>query len=442
MSIRLLFILALSLWAAVVQATPSLDLWQAWQLALQRDPIYAAQRANTQANQEQITQARAKLLPSIEAVASAQHNDSRRASRLNQGHNSNLTQWQLRLSQPLLDLNAIAQFERSRYLAGMAVLDLENAKHELALRVTQAYFDVLSAQDTLLSLQAQYNAIEQQLLAAQLAFELGGATITDTYEAQSRLDLLKAQQITAQSFLQNKQNALSRMIGEPVHTLAPLNPNAILPAPEPAQLDAWTTQASLSNLFVAKANLAVQAQRYQLQASQREHTPTVSLEARSGSQSNQGIYGPNSSPRALDSSIAIELSIPLYQGGAISSRIRENASVLQQRHLEQENARRQAIESTQNHFSNVTAGLLQIQALEAAAQSSSASVQANQTAYEVGVRINIDVLNAQQQHYETQRALAQARYQALIQGLALKKAAGQLQDSDLDQLNQLLLSTP
>lgn len=442
MCIRLLFTVTISFCAAFAQATPALDLWQAWQLAQQRDPIYAAQQASTQANQELITQARAQLLPAIDAVASVQHNDSRRASRLNRGSNSNLNQWQLRLSQPLLDLSAIAQFERSRYLAAIAVFDLENAKNELALRVTQAYFDVLASQDTLKSLQAQHHAVEQQLLSAQHAFELGGATITDTHEAQSRLDLLKAQLITTQSQLQNKQHALSRIVGEPVPLLAPLNPHANLPAPEPANPEAWTTQASLSNLAVAKANLAVQAQQYQLKASQREHAPTVSLQTRGGSQSNQGIYGPNTSPRSLDSSVGLELSIPLYKGGAISSRVREHASVLQQRYAEHENIRRQTEESTLNFFTNVTAGLLQVKALESAEQSSLASVQANQTAYEIGVRINIDVLNAQQQLYETQRALAQARYNTLIQGLQLKNAAGQLTEDDIAAISRLLIPAP
>lgn len=439
---KLLVTLSLSLWAALLQASPALDLWQVWQLALQNDPIYAAQKANTQANQEQIIQARAQLLPSIDAVASLHHTDLRRASTLKNGQQNQQNQWQLRLNQPLLNLSALAQFERSRYLAAMAVFDLENAKGELALRSSTAYFEILSAQDSLKSLQAQFQAVEQQRLAAQHAFELGGATITDSYEAQSRLDLLSAQIITAQNTLQIKKDQLSRIINTPVQVLAPLNPNADLDAPTPLNPEAWSTQSSLSNFSVAKANLAVQAQQAQLKSQQREHAPTISLQARSGSQSHQGIYGTNSSPRALDSSIGLELSIPLYQGGALSSKVRENTSLLQQKYVEHENARRAAIERTQLHFNSVVSGLLQIKALEAAEQSSQASVEANKTAYEVGVRINIDVLNAQQQLYETQRALAQARYTALMHSLQLKEAAGQLQDSDMAAVSRLLIPAP
>lgn len=442
LQLQLLFALFMSLGAVLSYASPALDLWDVWQLALQNDPIYAAQKANTQANQEQINQARADLLPSIDAVTSIQHQDVRRVNGLNQSANSNPNQWQLRLRQPLLDLVAIAQFERSRYLAAIAVFDLENAKNDLFLRVSQVYFDVLATQDSLTSLAAQHRATEQQLLLAQYEFELGGATITDSYEAQARLDLLNAQLITTENDLQAYKNSLSRIVGTPIRVLAPLNPNAELPEPIPLNLDAWVTQANLSNLLVAKASIAVQAQQEQLKANQRQHAPIVSLQAVSGSQSNQGIYGPNTSPRALNSSVGIELSIPLYKGGGISSKVRENASILQQKHFEHENARRAATEQTQQYFNSVNAGIRQVKALKAAEQSSESSVQANQTAYEVGVRNNIDVLDAQQQLYETQRALARARYNTLLNSLRLKNAAGQLQDDDIAAISRLLIPAP
>lgn len=438
---RLLGVLSFSIWTSFASAAPTLDLWQAWQFAQTSDPQYASQQAQTQASQEQIIQARAQLLPSLDASTSIQHLDTRRASQLDQNQSSHYNQWQLRLSQPLLNLSALAQYERSKYLAAGAVLEQEKAKNDLMLRLSTAYFDVLAAQDSLHSLRAEHKAVSHQLQAAQHAFELGGATITDTYEAQSRLDLVNAQLIQAQQDLEAKRHYLSRITGQPIQELAPLQPNIQLPAPEPQYQDAWVTQASQHNLDVAQSELAVQAQQYQLKASKREHSPTVSLQARSGSQSNMGVYGVNQGPRALESSVGIELSIPLYQGGAISSRVRENASLLQQSLYEQENARRTAIEATQLHFNGVNAGVLQVKALEAAERSSLQSVQANETAYEIGVRVNMDVLDAQQQLYETQRALAHARYNTLLHGLRLKNAAGQLQENDLLQLNQLLETT-
>lgn len=440
--LQLLTTLGLILWVALAHATPVLDLWGSWQLAQQRDPIYAAQQAKTQANQEQINQAKAALLPRVDAVSALRHNEVRRASNLQQSQHQTPSEWQLRFSQPLLDLSALAQFERSRYVAGMAVLDVELARNELFLRLSQAYFDVLTAQDSLQSLAAEKTAIEQQLRLAEYEFELGGATITDTYEAQSRLDLVINQRISTENSLQAAKNQLSRIVGQPIYALAPLNPNAALPAPEPLQLDAWLSQAATNSLVIAKAGLAVQAQQQQLKANQREHAPTLALQAQSGSQSNQGIYGANNGPRALNSSVGIELSIPLYQGGAISSKVRENASLLQQANYEHENSRRATAEDTSTYFVSVNNSLRQVQALQAAEQTSQNAVAANELAHEVGVRTTIDVLNAQKQLYETQRALAKARYDTLLYSIKLKSTVGQLPDEEILALNRLLAVTP
>lgn len=435
---RLLLFISLSFWTASLYASPALDLWQVWQLALQHDPIYAAQKANTQANQEQIVQARAELLPSIDAIAELNHNDIRRASTLNQAYSNQTHLWQLRLSQPLLDLSAIARFERSRYLAALSVLDSELAKQDLMLRVATAYFNQLTAEDTLNSLHAQRRAIEHQLNAAELSFELGGTTITDSLEAKSRLDLLKAQIITAEQALETSKTAIRRLIAQPHSALFKLDPTATLASPEPSHAQAWLQQAFAHNLTIAKSQLAVKAQQALLEAQKKEHTPTLALQARSGSQNNIGIRGAGTSPRALDSSIGVELSIPIYKGGAISSRVRENASILQQRYQEQENARRATQEAVSIHFSGVQQGLQEVIALQAAERSSAAAVAANETAYSIGVRVTVDVLNAQQQLYETQRALAKARYNTLLHSLQLQQYAGQLSEQDLLSINQLL----
>lgn len=440
--LQLLATLVLNLAVAVSYAAPALDLWEVWQLAQQRDPIYAAQRANTQANQEKINQARADLLPSIDAVSTIRHNDVRRVSGLDKSQQQNPNEWQLRLSQPLLDLTAIAKFERSRYLAAMAVLDLEQARNDLFLRVSQAYFDVLTAQDSLTSLAAEQKAIEQQLRLAEYEFELGGATITDTYEAQSRLDLVINQRIITENNLQAAKNQLNRIVGQPIYLLAPLNPNAELPVPEPTHVEAWLNQAEQGSLSIAKAGLAMQAQQQQLQANKREHAPTLSLQAHSGSQSNQGIYGPNNGARALNSSIGIELSIPLYQGGAISSKVRENVSLLQQAKHEYENSRRATTEDISTYFISVNNGIRQVNALEAAEQTSQKAVDANELAFEIGVRSNIDVLNAQKQLYETQRALAKARYDTLLNSIKLKITVGQLLDEDIAAISRMLIPPP
>src|SRR5690606_28769023 len=426
--------LALGLASPISIAADLLDIWE---LAVQRDPIYAAARSATTADSEWVNQARAQLLPSLSATAALSNQTQRQASNLSHHSNNNISQWSVVLRQPLIDLSAYQLFERSQYQAGIAIIAEEQARQNLMLRVAQAYFDVLAEEDNLRSLQAQRQAIEHQLQAAQHAFELGGTTITDAHEAQARLDLLQANIVLAENALEVQQQRIQRLIAQPAPDLNPLQQTQ-LPAPEPANINAWTTQASISNLEVLRSDLAVEATRALLKANKREHSPTLSIQARSGSASNVGIYGPNSSPRALDNSIGLELEIPLYSGGEISSRVREQSSRLQQHQYERENARRNAIEATQRYFSGVLSGLSQIQALAAAERSSQAALEANTLAYEVGVRINIDVLNAQQQLYETQRALSKARYDTLLNSLRLKEAAGNLSEEDLIALNQLL----
>lgn len=419
----------------------SADLLDIWSLALQHDPLYAAAQSATVADSEWVNQARAKLLPQLSANAAIANTAERQASNLRHHRSSNINQWAVELRQPIIDLNAFKLYERSQQQAGMAVIAEAQARQDLVLRVAQAYFDVLAEQDSLRSLQAQRHAVEHQLQAAQRSFELGGTTVTDAHEAQARLDLLHANIVIAENALQTQRQRLQQIIAQPAPDLNPLQ-NTQLPAPEPARVEAWTTQAAIGNLNVLHSDLVVEATRSLLEANKREHSPTLSVRARSGSASNTGIYGPNSAPRSMDNSIGLELEIPLYSGGEISSRVREQSSRLQQHLYERENARRSAIEATQRYFGGVSSGLSQVSALAAAERSSQAALDANTLAYEVGVRINIDVLNAQQQLYETQRALSKARYDTLLNSLRLKAAAGNVSESDLAALNQLLSPQP
>ena len=431
--------LSILLFSSLYTALPAsaAGLLDIWGLALARDPAYAATRYASTADQEQIHQARAQLLPHLSGNAQAGTTDRRRASTLKQYGHSNVNQWNLTLSQAIIDLQAYSLYERSKHLAAVAVLNEEQARQQLMVRVAQAYFNVLTAQDTLRSLYAQRQAVTHQLKAAEASFDLGGTSITDAYEAKARLDLVNSSIVGAESQLQVQQQALEALIAEPAPILNGLSTND-LPTPEPSQPETWASQAAQRNLSVLKAELNWLSTQAALDAAKSEHAPTLSLEARTGSTNQQGVYQDSRSPRALDSSIGLELKIPLYSGGAISSRIREQTARLQQQNFEKEDAKRNAITAARQYFTDVNMGLLQVRALQAAERSSQASLDANELAYEVGVRINIDVLNAQQQLYETQRALSKARYDTLLNSLRLKEAAGTLNDADLQALDALL----
>lgn len=420
------------------------DLADIWHLALQRDPSYAATQFARDADREIVPQARAQLLPYISASAGAQVDNSRRRRHLSDSHTTQRALWALTLSQPLVDVAAWGALERAQYIARSADVARTQAHQDLLLRVTQSYFDVLTAQDTLRTLRAQKLAVESQLRAAQQGFELGSTTITDAHEAQSRLDLLRAAEYDAVNAVQVTRDTLASIIAQPPGPLAELPADTVLPAPQPNRLDDWVTQSASTNLAVARAQLETQIIGKQLDIAKSEHYPRLSLEAQTGSASDRGMNGPrpDPGPRSLDSSVGIVLSIPLFTGGELSSVVREQSSRLQQVRYELEAAKRRARQSAQQHFSGVSSGLARIGALEAAEKSSRASLDANKLAYEVGVRINIDVLNAQQQLYETQRQLSEARYDTLMHSLYLKAASGTLNEDDLIAVNSLLSKTP
>ena len=435
---RLLASLALACAGAPALAQGSFDLLQAWQAAEQRDPDYAAAQAARNADQEKVSQARANLLPTIALGATGQSTDTREAAHLPNASSRGVAGWNLTLSQPIFDAAKWGSLRQSEYLANQADVTLQQARQDLALRVAQAYFDVLAAQDTLTTIEAQMQATQTQLSAARTNFELGGTTVADVHEAQSKLDLLKAAELQAHNVLQISRDRLAQIINERPERLAGLVTDLNLPSPEPSRIDDWSRQASQSSLEVASAELNTLIVEKQLDIARSGHYPTLSLQAQTGSSSNRGTAGVNQGPRSLDSSVGLQLAIPLFSGGGISSQVREQTSRLQHARYRLEAARRQSIQASQQAFSQVTSGLAQISALKAAERSSQASLQANQTGYEVGVRINIDVLNAQQQLFETRRALLRARYDTLMASLKLKAASGTLGVADIEAVNQLL----
>ncbi|NYT84200.1 TolC family outer membrane protein [Pollutimonas harenae] len=441
---RLGIALLLAAWASpgLTQQSQTQDLLEIWQMAVQRDPIYAASQAERNAEQEKIPQARAQLLPYVTADGVAEQNDRRRISGLNDNNGEGRALWSLTLTQPIIDLSAWGGLQRAEYVAGLADVQQANAYQELILRVAQAYFDVLAAQDTLRALKAEKEAVDTQLRAARQGFELGSTTIADTYEAQARLDLINASELLAENVLQLSVDQLARLINERPGKLATLPSNTVLPSPAPNRLTDWVEQARHSSLTVTHAELATKIAEKQIDIAKSEHYPRLSLQAQTGSATDRGLYNTDGGPRSLNSSIGLQLSIPIFTGGEISSVVREQTSRLQKARYELENAKRQAVQSTQRHFSGVTSGLARISALRAAEQSSLASLQANKTGYEVGVRINIDVLNAQQQLFETQRSLARARYDTLMNGLRLKASSGVLTDQDIVAINELLSAHP
>lgn len=440
---RCLFKLMMS---AVVFCGPSipayaLDLAQTWQLALAHDATYASARAQYRATQQKQPQARAGLLPSIEGSVSGTHHDSRATGGLNQVYKQDRTVWSLTLTQPVFNWSALQTYEQSKLVVASGEVLLQLAYQDLLVRVSQAYFDVLTAQDTLAALRAEQQSVQEQLSSSRQRFELGEATVTDALEAQARFDLVGANILAAQNDLENTQNTLARIIGrqpEP-NSLFPLPYNIKLPAPVPDKLADWSEQASLANLDVVRASIQTRIAERDTQIAKSGHYPTLNLTASTSSNSAgnaqaRQLYG----GRTIDNSVGLTLSVPIYQGGRINATVLEKSELQQKSVYDLEGTRRRAVQLSREYFNGVKTGLARVRGLQAAEKSSLSALQANLTGYQIGVRINLDVLNAQQQLFVTKRDLARARYQTVMDGLRLRANSGVLSEADLLSINRLL----
>jgi outer membrane protein len=420
--------------ACLPAGASAMDLLQAYQAALAVDPVVASAEAQSAATRERIPQARAGLLPSVGANASV----SRQTVDTNLAPRRDFTaqNYSISLSYPLLRLQNVEAYEQSRLAASIGEAQTAQARQDLVVRVAQAYFDVLAAQDNLATIRAQKAAITEQLAAAKRNFEVGTATVTDQQEAQARFDLSLAQEFAAQNELDVRRAALSQLIGAPVPELQVLRPGVELQAPQPARETDWTDSARQNNLAVQQAEVASEIARREIDRQRYGHYPTLDVVGSVGRAENAAanFIGIKSNSAA----VGLQLSVPLYAGGAIDARVREAAQLRNKSLFDLDNARRQAEQGARSAFLGVNSGLAQVKALEAAERSSQLALDSNLLGYQVGVRINIDVLNAQQQLFTTRRDLARARYDVLVNGLRLKATAGTLSEDDLRAVDSLL----
>lgn len=409
----------------------ALDLMSAYRDAQAYDSQFSSARAAREANSEKSVQGRAGLLPTANITGSA--NKVSGESTLNPNINYSANAYQLQLRQPLYNRANADLYEQSKLQVAVSEVQFDQAKSDLMVRLAQAYFDVLAAQDTIAFIQAQRVAIAEQLASAKRNFEVGTATITDTHEAQARFDLSNAQEIAATNDLEVKRNAFAQITGKIPPSLASLKPGVKLSSPEPVSMDPWVQSAESGNFGVVAQGLLAEIAKLDISRNRAGHLPTVDAVASYGS--NTSFF--TTAITTTTTNIGVQLTIPLFSGYATSSKIREAISLEDKARADLNTARRNAAQSTRTAFLGVLSGLSQTRALEAAEVSSKSALDANRLGYDVGVRINIDVLNAQQQLYSTRRDLAKARYDTLMNSLKLKAAAGSLSEADLARFNEL-----
>ncbi len=415
------------------------DLLQIYKDALANDAQFGSARASRVAGQEQSVQGRAGLMPSIGLSGSDTQTKIDATPDVGRGASftTNTNTYSLALSQPLFRWANWQQYEQGKLSVVAADAQFSQAQEDLIVRVSQAYFDVLASQDTLKTLQDQKIAISEQLASAKRNFEVGTSTITDSHEAQSRYDLVVAQEFAGEGDLAIKRAALQLIIGKDAGDLASLKGGIQLSAPQPAQMADWVNSAEKQNFGVVASQVAVEIAQRNISKSRAGHYPTLDLIASTGRTANGGqVLGGTGASKA--NTIGVQWNIPIFSGFAVDSRVRESIALEDKARNDLETARRSAAQGSRQSYVGVTSGLAQIKALEAAEISSQSALDSNKLGYQVGVRINIDVLNAQQQLSTTRQNLAKARYDAIVNGLRLKSAAGILKEQDLSEVNALL----
>jgi outer membrane protein len=426
------------------------DLIQVYQQALANDATYASARASAAAGRERSVQGRAGLLPNIALSGGITRAKSDNSSGVGQvitdpngiptavtGGNTYGTnkEYTIALQQPLFRWDLWQTYEQSKLQQSITEAQFAQAQQDLITRVAQAYFDVLSAQDTLASTRAQKVATTEQLASAKRNFEVGTQTITDTHEAQAAYDLVVSQELAAVNDLENKKTALQAIIGTPPAALATLRPGVTLKAPEPVNIDQWVSAAENQNYAVTAAQLSVEVAKREISRQRAGHYPTLDLTVASTHTDASRTIQPY---KNTTNSVGIQYNIPIFSGFAVTSRVRESIALEDRARNDLEANRRNAALTARQSFLGVNTGLAQVKALEAAEVSSNSALESNKLGYQVGVRINIDVLNAQRQLYQTQTDLARARYNTILSGLRLKAAAGSLREEDLQPINALL----
>lgn len=434
-------VLVLALLCCGTQAVAA-DLLEIYRLALASDPVYSSARASWTASQEKLPQGLAGLLPQASLSASTQHNDRdlrfRNPTVAGSQAQYNSNSASLSISQPLYRKQNFVAYDQGKTQVALADVQFASAGQDLILRVSQAYFDVLLASASLSFTEAQKKAIGQQLEQAKRNFEVGNATITDTHEAQARYDLVTSLEIAARADVEVKNRALEQLIGRQAPALAGPARNFAPAPPTPNAMEPWVERARNNGLAVRIAQETLNFQTQDVARNRGAHYPTVDAFASlTDSGSGSGVQG-GSGTDTSTKIVGVQLAIPLYQGGIVNSRVREALANEDKAKQDLENARRSAELAARQGYLGVTSSIAQVRALEAAVVSNQSSLDSTVLGQQVGVRTQVDVLNAQQLLFSARRDLAQARYNYILSLLRLTAAAGELDEEDLQRINSWL----
>ncbi|MFT4564713.1 MAG: outer membrane protein [Gammaproteobacteria bacterium] len=426
---------------APMRAWAVVDLITVLERAHGTDPTYSEARSNALAAAEGIPQAQAEAwLPTLSFNGSVTRVQQDIALEAGIGAGGEVAytgrQFRISLNQPVFHFDSYMKIDQADLRLQQANYELAAAQQALIIRVAEQYFDVLAAQDNLDFATAEKQSLNGQLIQAQQRFEVGLIAITDVQEAQAGYDRATASQIIAENELDNSREALRETTQVYYDKLATLGDTIQLTPPEPSDIEAWTQTALEQNLEISAANTASEIAQKEIRVQSSGHFPTIDLVGSHGFNAQGGRFGGS---KVTQGDIALELNVPLYQGGRVNSRTRqashEHNAALQR--LEQ--ARRAVFRETRQAYLGVIAQISTVKALRQAVLSSSTAVDSTRAGFEVGTRTAVDVVDAERGLFEARRDFSRARYDYILDILRLKQAAGTLDDEDLAVANSWLV---
>jgi len=437
--------IAVALGFAVLVGPPhsrAADLVALYALAEQNDPVFQSARHELEAARQKRPEAFSALLPSVVASGSlsrtfgkTQYTDT---PEINRTYNAD--QWLLQLTQPIFRIDAVLAYDEARASVEQALAQYAAASQDLILRFSRAYFDEIVAENRVTAVRAQLQALNEQLSAARRSFDAGVGSVTDVDDTRARAAAAQAQQVAARNDLQASQAGLEAIIGEPLPALDPLGAGAVLPRPEPEEVGTWVTRATQDHPNVKAAKAGLEGAEHEVHRMLSQHLPSIDLVAGYGGNYSAGnITEPlNYATNVHDKQISLQVTLPLLDGGGIGARVAEARAKRAKAASDLTAAQRQAALEARIAYGAVLSGVAQAEALQTAVAAGQSALRGNRIGYGLGIRINSDVLNAQQQLYASMQDLEKARYDTLFQGLKLKAAAGELSEQDLKTVNALL----
>ncbi|MBV7317053.1 outer membrane channel protein TolC [Shewanella sp. NIFS-20-20] len=424
--------------ATLSSASYAQDLLEVYQKALTNDPIVLQAQAQRDSLYSQIETSRAPLLPSLSANVGygkswTDVNNDNNATYNIGGFTGGVT-----LNQVIYNHSAWVGLSLAEKSASQADASYASALQSLIIRVTNAYFDVLSAKDALVFQQAEVAAIGRQLEQTKQRFVVGLTAITDVHEAQAQYDLARAQEILAENTLQNSYQALQEITGidyDSINLLDTQRFSAVKPAPDSS--NEWLKMAETNSIDLLIQRIAKEIATEQISLAKAGHLPSLNLNA--GYNTNYDRNGSNNAPGGLNDSgtanVGLQLSVPIFEGFKVSSQVDQAQFNFVNASEKLEQTYRATVKNIRNNFNNVDASISSIRAYEQTVISSESALKATQAGFEVGTRTIVDVLNSTRNLYNSKRQLSDARYSYIKSILALKQAAGTLTEADVVTIN-------